>query len=77
MIRFISLILCLLCIKTPFAQAQPLSEMKGMLDTAYFAKKHKGDIKIDGILSEEIWQQAQKRKSLYSEFSKRHYDVCC
>ena len=68
MIRLISLVLCLLSIKTSFAQAQPVSTMEGMLDTAYFAKKNTGHIKVDGVLSEEIWQHAQKATHFIQNF---------
>ncbi|MFM1794475.1 MAG: hypothetical protein RL642_860, partial [Bacteroidota bacterium] len=60
MIRFSLLIVTFLCIASLPIQAQTLSEMEGKLDTAYFAKKNTGHIKIDGNLTEEIWQHAQK-----------------
>ena len=68
MIRLTLLILIFLCIKSSFAQEQPLSTMEGKLDTAYFAKKNTGHIKIDGVLSEDIWQHAQKATHFIQNF---------
>ncbi|MEY4777798.1 MAG: hypothetical protein RIS13_546, partial [Bacteroidota bacterium] len=51
-------------------QGQSLSAMQPLLDTGYFARKSVESIKIDGLLTEDTWEKAQKATNFIQNFPK-------
>ncbi len=53
---------------TSCLQGQSLGSMQTMLDTGYFARKSIESIKIDGLLTEDTWDKAQKATNFIQNF---------
>ncbi|MEY3432372.1 MAG: hypothetical protein RL131_308, partial [Bacteroidota bacterium] len=53
---------------TPLTWCQSVNNIQHLLDAGYFARKSVEPIKIDGVLSEETWDRAQKAGNFIQNF---------
>ncbi len=61
-----SILFCILFIAT--AKAQSVNSMQHLLDAGYFARKTVEPIKVDGVLTEDTWDRAQKAGNFIQNF---------